>query len=77
MVEAMAAKNITVTIGGMSCDGCVRSVRTALARLPGVQVIDVAVGSAKLTLDDALSTESDVARALDRAGFQAPAATTR
>jgi copper chaperone len=70
----MAVKTITVNIGGMSCDGCVRSVRKALSRLPGMTIVEVTIGSATLTLDDALSTEDDVAQALSRAGFQLPAA---
>jgi copper chaperone CopZ len=71
----MAVKNIIVNIGGMSCDGCVRSVRNALSRLPGVTLVDVAIGSAKLTLDNAVSSEDDIARALHRAGFESSAAT--
>ena len=73
----MAVKNITVNIGGMSCDGCVRSVRNALSRLPGVTLVDVAIGTAEVTLDDAISSEDDVARALDRVGFQSSATTPR
>ncbi|MGA2450047.1 MAG: heavy metal-associated domain-containing protein [Polyangiaceae bacterium] len=65
----MAVKTITLDIGGMSCDGCVRSVRGVLSRLPGISQLEVDVGSAKLTLDDSKSSEDDVTRALDRAGF--------
>jgi copper chaperone CopZ len=71
----MAVKNITVDIGGMSCDGCVRSVRSALTRLSGVSQVEVAIGTAKFTLEDSASTEDDVIRALDRAGFHPSALT--
>ena len=44
-------ENMRLQIEGMSCGGCVNSVRTALARLPGVEVREVEVGRAGLVLE--------------------------
>jgi copper chaperone CopZ len=37
-------EEITLRIAGMSCAGCVNSVRNALERLPGVRVRQVEIG---------------------------------
>jgi len=60
---------LAFAVEGMTCDGCVASVRRVLARVPGVTVVDVAVGSARVTLDPAQAAEGDVARAIEKAGF--------
>lgn len=55
----------------MSCGGCVNSVRTALARLPGVEVREVEVGRATLAYDPRLSTPESIQSAIVKAGFEA------
>jgi copper chaperone CopZ len=67
-------ERMSIPIGGMSCGGCVNNVRNALARLPGVQVDQVKVGSATLAYDPALVTPEAIREAVTRAGYQPLAA---
>ena len=52
----------TLRIDGMSCDHCVRAVRTALEAVPGVTVRAVAVGTATVAYD---ARETPIERILD------------
>jgi copper chaperone CopZ len=61
-------RTLTLAIGGMSCDGCVASVTRVLSRLPGVRVLEVAVGSAKIATAPQFP-EADLTRAIEKAGF--------
>jgi copper chaperone CopZ len=62
------AKTVRIAIEGMTCDGCVRSVRSVLSRVPGAAVDDVALGCARVTL--AAASEGDVVRAIEKAGYR-------
>lgn len=62
---------ITLAIDGMHCGGCVKRVRAALEKVPGVAVTEVAIGKATVTLESA--AEADVLAALDKAGYPARA----
>ncbi|HEX6434226.1 MAG TPA: heavy-metal-associated domain-containing protein [Gemmatimonadales bacterium] len=64
-------EEVSLRIAGMSCGGCVNSVRTALARLPGVEVREVEVGRATLAYDPRLSTPESIQSAIVKAGFEA------
>lgn len=59
----------TLQISGMSCGHCVGAVRQALARLDGVQVEQVAVGSAAVAYDPARITPAQIAAAVEDAGY--------
>jgi copper chaperone len=63
-------EQMSIKIAGMSCGGCVNSVRNALALLPGVQVRNVEVGSATLAYDPRLSTPESIRSAVVKAGFE-------
>ena len=63
-------QQITITIAGMSCSGCVNSVRNALTRLPGVQVEQVEVGSAVVSYDPGVTTPESIQSAIVKAGFE-------
>jgi copper chaperone len=58
----------TYRIGGMTCDGCVRSVTKAIGRAaPGARVsVDLATG--RVTIDGD-APEPAIARAVEAAGF--------
>ena len=60
-------------IEGMSCGHCVKQVTAALTKLPGVEVVDVTVGSAEVRLDPAKSSAAAVAAAVTAAGYDAAA----
>lgn len=49
----MNMNEITLKVGGMSCMGCVNSVRNLLSALPGVEnvSVDLANGQASLRYD--------------------------
>ncbi len=59
----------TIKIGGMSCDGCVRSVTRALTGAPGVSDPRVSIGEAKVALDPARGRVEDLRDLVEGAGF--------
>ena len=63
---------ITLSIAGMSCQGCANTVKAALAAVEGVRRADVSLEQrrARLVLDNAGSVDALVAAA-QRAGFEA------
>jgi copper chaperone len=61
---------LTIEIGGMSCGHCVGAVRSALERLPGVEVKDVRVGSATVAFDAAATSPERIADAIRDEGYQ-------
>lgn len=60
----------TLKIDGMSCQGCVRHVTSALGSLPGVQVQHVDVGSATIQRGKEV-TDEVLMKALADAGYSA------
>ncbi|HTZ88692.1 MAG TPA: heavy metal-associated domain-containing protein [Alloacidobacterium sp.] len=58
---------IKLNIDGMHCGGCVRRVSQALERIPGAEVIDVQIGSARVKASD----PEQVVAALAKAGYSA------
>ena len=63
-------RSATMVIDGMTCGGCVVSVKRVLERVPGVSDLQVEVGEARLTVDDALVTEATLRQSVERAGFE-------
>jgi copper chaperone CopZ len=63
-------EQMSIRIGGMTCSGCVNSVRIALARLPGVEVKQVEVGSATVDYDPSLTSPESLRSAIGKAGFE-------
>ena len=58
------------TVTGMDCASCAVKISTALGRLPGVDDVQVAVMSERLTLNlDDRSTTRDTIEATVRRGF--------
>jgi copper chaperone len=68
-------ERIVIGISGMSCQGCVKSVTTALMALPGVAQVDVSlnVGEASVACDPHLVSLAQLRNAIEAAGFDAPA----
>ena len=58
-------------INGMSCAHCVRAVRSALEKTPGVKVRDVSVGSAAGEYEPAQTSPEGLATAVRAAGYDA------
>ena len=63
----------TLTVKGMSCGGCVKSVTNVLTALPGVSKAEVILqpGEAKVEFDPAQVTRAAMKQAIDDAGFEA------
>jgi copper chaperone CopZ len=63
----------TLRISGMTCNGCVKHVTTALRDLPGVTAVDVdlASGCAKVVHDPEASPVASLVAAVDAAGYEA------
>ncbi len=60
-----------LTVSGMSCDGCVRHVRKALEKLPGVEAKSVVVGAAEIAYDPAQVKPEQITAAVTKAGYPA------
>ncbi len=62
-------KNEELKITGMTCNHCVMSVRKELARVPGVEVKDVRIGSALVAYDESKVSGVLLKKAIEEAGF--------
>jgi copper chaperone len=60
---------IEIRIENMSCDHCVRAVRQSLGSIPGVEVENVVVGSARIRYDQAKVTVAQIHGAIEEAGY--------
>lgn len=64
----MSSNRLQLNIDGMSCGSCVAHVRSALAKLPGVRVDDVQIGSAVVALAPTVG-EAAIRQAIAAAGY--------
>jgi copper chaperone len=62
-------RDANILVGGMSCGHCVAAVRGALARLEGVDVRGVEVGSVSLAYDADVVTMEHIAGAIEAEGY--------
>lgn len=62
---------ITLPVTGMTCGGCVNSVRNVLAALPGVQNVEVTLtpGEARVSYDPERVDRAAMVKAVVDAGF--------
>lgn len=61
----------TVTVVGMTCDHCVRSVSTEIGGVDGVTGVDVDLASGRVTIrSDQPVDPAAVAAAVDEAGYE-------
>ncbi|MFW5417149.1 heavy-metal-associated domain-containing protein [Nocardiopsis sp. CNT-189] len=65
----MAATTITVT--GMTCEHCVRSVKEEVSEIPGVTSVDVDLGSGRVDIASSEPIPGERLRAaIDEAGYE-------
>lgn len=66
-------QTITVSIQGMHCGGCVKSVTRVLSELAGVQdvSVDLENANAKITFDERQVQPDAFVEAIEDAGFDA------
>lgn len=64
-------ETITLKVGGMSCMGCVNSVKRLLEPLAGVAgvEVDLAGGTARITYDASQADPAIFRRTLDEGGY--------
>ena len=60
-----------LTIEGMTCQHCVRAVENRLRNTPGVEVENVAIGSADIRFDPAQTNLDELAEAIADEGYTA------
>ena len=70
-------KELKLTIEGMSCEHCVRAVKSRLTATPGVTVEDVAVGSATLQYDPSKTNLEHIEEVIADEGYTAFPETVR
>jgi copper chaperone len=63
-------RQITLTIGGMSCDHCLHAVTAALAGIPSVEIERVRIGAATLRFDPARVRVDQLVSAIGDAGYE-------
>jgi copper chaperone len=61
--------SMSLEIDGMSCGHCVARVEKALAKLAGVRVDRVEVGSAAVRYEQSLVTPARIRQAVEDAGY--------
>ena len=62
-------KKSTFNIEGMTCNHCVMSVRMQLARIEGIEVEEVQIGSAVVRHEDDTQAIAAIEQAVADAGF--------
>jgi copper chaperone len=67
-------KDLNLYIEGMSCGHCLNAVRQALGEAPGVEVVSVQMGRARVSYDERLTEPSRIEAAVKNAGYPATAA---
>ena len=67
-------KNVRLTITGMHCGGCVKSVTQVLEALDGVEKVNVDLqGYADIQFDESTVSVSQLIETIEDAGFDATA----
>jgi copper chaperone CopZ len=67
-------QSLTIPITGMSCGSCVKSIREAFSKVPGVTGAQVTIGAATVMYDPALTNPEALRRVITQAGYQLAAA---
>jgi len=61
----------TFTVTGMTCDHCVRSVQSEVAKIDGVTDVDVDLARGQVTIESATEVDpAAVVAAVDEAGYE-------
>jgi len=66
-------QEVTIKVGGMSCQGCVKNVSGALSATAGVAsvVVSLEAGEAKVSYDPATVSANALRAIIEEAGFDA------
>jgi len=71
-LKGISMENITLTVKGMTCMGCVRSVKAVLEPLAGVSSVEVKLedGLVSIAFDPAQVQVVQLKAAIDDAGYE-------
>ncbi|MGG7054169.1 heavy-metal-associated domain-containing protein [Nitrosomonas sp. ANs5] len=63
-----------IPVKGMSCMGCVNSIKSVLEKIPGVTSVEVSLDQAQATIhhEPSLSGHNIFRQAIEEAGFEVP-----
>ncbi len=66
-------ETLKIKVGGMTCGGCVASVRRVVQDLPGVASVDVSLerGEATVRYEASVASSMQITKAIETAGFDA------
>jgi copper chaperone len=66
-------ETVSLKISGMTCQGCVRSVKNVLASVPGVATAEVSLqnSEARVVFDPARTSPRSLKAAVEEAGYEA------
>ena len=67
----MHVDTIDLTIEGMTCEHCLRAVRSRLEQTPGVEIERVAIGSARIRVDTDQTSLAEIEEAIADEGYTA------
>jgi copper ion binding protein len=69
----MAKTKLELRIGGMTCQGCVRTIEKKLSTVDGVEYahVNLGAGTVAVEYDDARAQPDQLIRAVEQIGFQA------
>ena len=70
-VNSQAVQTREFAIEGMSCDGCVATVTSALKAVPGVTSVEVSLQDKKATVSAAEVSAQTIEDAVTKAGYKA------
>jgi len=70
--EESVMEEASITIGGMTCDGCVCSVKRVMSKLPGVASFDVSLAQNQATVnfDPQVIDTARIMQSIENAGYE-------
>lgn len=68
---SQSQQTVTLQIDGMTCGGCVKDVKAALAKVPGVSGVDLTVGSKWVVFSDYSNARAAVTFDPEKTGVEA------
>ena len=60
----------TYTVSGMTCEHCVKAVRSEIGSLSGVDSVDVDLEAGRVTVSGTEFTDEQIRAAVDKAGYE-------
>lgn len=69
--ESQGVQTVTLQIDGMTCGACVKDVKAALTKVPGVSVVEVRVGKKWILFSDYSDARASVTFDANKVGTEA------